>query len=50
MRRSQMRVERRPAVIHLIEEDLARRPFHLNNVELSAARLVGNRMAGIVLC
>jgi hypothetical protein len=30
-------------------KDLARRPFHLNNVELSAARLV-NRMAGIVLC
>ena len=49
MRRSQVSVERRPAVIHLIEEDLAGRPFHLNNVELSATRLVGNRMAGIVL-
>ena len=44
-----MHARRRPAVIHLIEENLARRPFHLNNVELSAARLVGNRMAGIVL-
>jgi hypothetical protein len=44
-----MGVERRPALIHLIEEDLVRCPFHLDNVELSAPGLVGNRMAGIIL-
>src|SRR5918912_1232384 len=49
MRRLQMGVKCRPAVIHLIEEDVVRRSFHLDNVELSAAWLVGNRMAGIVL-
>jgi hypothetical protein len=41
MWRLQMGLERHPADIHLIEEDLVRRPFHLGNVELSAARLVG---------
>src|SRR5690349_13204632 len=49
MGRLQVSVERRPAVIDLIEEDVVRRPFHLHNIELSAARLVGKRMAGIVL-
>src|SRR4051794_134936 len=49
MRRLQMGIERRPAVIHLIEEDVVGRPLHLDNVELPAARLVGNGMARIVL-
>src|SRR3954471_2854512 len=49
MRRPQVSLERRPAVINLIEEEVVRRPLHLDNIELSAARLVGERMAGIVL-
>src|SRR5215212_11127792 len=49
MGRLQMSVERRSAVIHLIEKDVVRRPFHLHNVELSAARLVRHPMAGTVL-
>src|SRR3954453_11558555 len=49
MRRLQVGVERRPAVIHLIKEHMVRSSFHLDNIELSAARLVGERVAGIVL-
>ena len=49
MRRLQMGVECRPAVIHLVKEDVEKRLFHLDYVQLSAARLVGNRMAAIVL-
>src|SRR5215204_5655075 len=49
MRRLQMGVKRLPTVIHLIEEDVVRRLFHLDNVELSAARLIGHRMVSIVL-
>ena len=45
-----MGLERRAAVIHLIEEDVIRRPLRLDDIELSAARLVGDRMAGVVLC
>src|SRR4051812_33183099 len=42
MRRLQVGVERRPAVVHLVEEDMVGRPFHLDEVEPSAARLVGS--------
>ena len=34
VRRPQVGVERRPAVIDLIEEDVAGRPLHLDDVEL----------------
>src|SRR4051794_9657577 len=49
MQRLQMGIKRRSAVIHLIEENVVRRPLHLDDVELPAARLVGNGMARIVL-
>src|SRR3954468_19458569 len=49
MRRLQVGVERRPTVIHLIKENVVRSSFHVHNIELSAARLVCERMAGIVL-
>ena len=49
MRRLQMGVKRPPAVVHLVEKDVVRRPFHLDNIELSTARLVGQGMAGVVL-